>query len=49
MDVTFFEEQSYYNNSHLQGVNTSEEDFLNISTLDFVHDYIDCSTPNGNN
>ena len=40
MDVTFFEGQSYYNDSHLQGENNSEDVFLNDSDLIFesVHD-----------
>lgn len=39
MDVTFFEGQSYYSNSHLQGESTSEDDgFLDGSTFKFGHD-----------
>ncbi|KAL9434214.1 hypothetical protein AB3S75_028943 [Citrus x aurantiifolia] len=40
MDVTFFEGQSYYNNFHLQGESTSEDDFLDNFdlTFEFVQD-----------
>ena len=40
MDVTFFERQSYYSNSHLQGENSSKDVFLNDFDLTFesVHD-----------